>query len=71
MNKRYQVVLKNTNIYPKSFSNPSEAIKEIGSHNIKILKPFIEPFKFNTSDGIKNKKNKQFLSRKQSNRINR
>lgn len=50
MNKRYQVVLKNTNIYPKSFSNPSEAIKEIGSHNIKILKPFIEPFKFNTSD---------------------
>jgi hypothetical protein len=71
MNKRFKVVLKNNKIYHKSFSNPSEAIKEVGNHNIKNLEEFIEPLKFNTSDGIKNKKNKQFLSRKQSNRINR
>ena len=71
MKTRYQVVLKDNKVYNKSFSTPSKAIKEVGSINIKVLRPFLVPEKEKSTDGIKNKSGKQFLGRKQSNRINR
>jgi len=71
MKTRYQVKLKDKSIYPKSFPTPQKAIKEVGSCNIKSLKTFLVPEEEKSTDGIKNKRGKQFLSREQSNRINR
>jgi|TARA_Y100000310_G_C20251761_1_gene609424 hypothetical protein len=71
MKTRYQVELKDESIYSKSFSTPQKAIKEVGSCNIKSLKTFLVPDEDKSTDGIKNKSGKQFLGRKQSNRINR
>jgi len=71
MKKRYQVKLKDDITYHKLFSTELKAIKEVGSCNIKKLKEVFITDEDKSTDGIKNKSGKQFLGRKQSNRINR
>ena len=71
MKKRFQAILKDNRTYHKLFSTELKAMKEVGSCNIKTLKEVFIPDEDKSTDGIKNKSGKQFLGRKQSNRINR
>ena len=71
MKKIYQVKLKNGKTYSKSFKTEQKAISEVGIKNIETIKEILTMEMDTTSDGLTNQRGKQFLGRKQSNRINR
>ena len=69
MNIKYQVVLNNNKNGVKLFNSINEIFKLYNKKDIKSINDIIIPDNKNILTGVKNKRGKQFLNRK--NKLNR